>query len=149
MPNTRIFLLSLAIAAALAGILILSVSTLSQQIYNARTCNWANIDNIEMHAGIDIPLVEECECEYDELFNSKRASFTLSKKVDVSQYVNANGLTPIQGELPQNILAFANKQFNTGQTLFVREGTRDGEERYEVLFDPSTRKLWVYLKYLN
>lgn len=149
MSNTRIFLLSLAIAAALAGILVLAVSTLSQQIYNARTCNWANIDNIEMHARIDIPSIEDCDCEYDELFNSKRASFTLSKKVDILQYVNANRLTPIQGELPQNILAFADKQFNPGQTLFVREGARGDEERYEVLFDPSTRKLWVYLKYLN
>lgn len=149
MTKTRIFLLSIAILAALAGLGFMGIRTLTQKIYNARTCDWANIDNIEMHARIDIPEIESCECEYDEIFNVKKSTFTLLADMDPEEYIRKNKLEPLQGDFPRNVLAYAGNQVLNQPKLFVREGGRRDEERYEVLFDPSTRKLWIYLKYFN
>ena len=149
MTRIRILLLSVAIAAALAGLGYMGVRTLSQQIYKARTCNWANIDNIEMHARIDIPKVESCECEYDEFFNVKKSSFTLSDDLNVEEYTLKNQLVPLRDDSPKNVLEYAGNQILNQDKLFARQGFRRDEDQYEVLFDPSTRKLWVYLKYFN
>src|SRR6478735_12009296 len=57
-------------------------------IRNQRTCEWANIDNIELHAHIDIPKVTAWDCDYQKESNTKRAFFTVDKNsFDVNQYI--------------------------------------------------------------
>src|SRR5690606_41043401 len=70
----------------------------------------SNIDNIEMHARIDIPEIESCECEYDEIFNVKKSTFTLLADMDPEEYIRKNKLEPLQGDFPRNVLAYAGHQ---------------------------------------
>ena len=49
--------------------------TLVVSIANQRTCEWANIDNIEINAKINIPSIIDSDCEYLEAINTKKAYF--------------------------------------------------------------------------
>ena len=48
----------------MALVLIIGLRTLVMSIANQRTCEWANIDNIELNARIDVPLIIDSDCEY-------------------------------------------------------------------------------------
>tara|TARA_B110000037_G_scaffold1082_1_gene1186 strand:+ start:4568 stop:4933 length:366 start_codon:yes stop_codon:yes gene_type:complete len=50
----------------MALVLIIGLRTLVMSIANQRTCEWANIDNIELNARIDVPLIIDSDCEYLE-----------------------------------------------------------------------------------
>lgn len=148
--KTKIVLIILAIVAALGCLGFMGFRAFVSKMYNSRSCDWANIDNIEMHAGIDIPEIEDCECEYDAVFDAKKVVFTLDKSLNSAKYVASNNLQLLQGEIPKSIKAFANREFSpTKQALYVRQGMRHNEERYELLYEPQTRKLYVYLEYLD
>jgi len=148
MTKTKILLLSLAIATVIGLMGFAGIQTLTQQIYDARSCEWANIDNIEMHARIDIPETESCQCEYDEATHEKKAAFSLAADLDVEAYARKNNLKPIAGDLPKHVATYAGIG-TSEQDLFVRQDSYQDGEHCELLFDPSSRKLWVYLKYLD
>lgn len=145
----KIILIVLAIVASVGCLGFMGVRAYVSKIYNSRSCEWANIDNIEMHAQIDIPEIADCDCEYDPVNDAKKVSFTL-KSVNVAEYVRKNKLEPLQGDVPKSISAFAKERFSTNtQAYYVREGLRHNEERYELLYNPTDNKLWVYLEYLD
>lgn len=148
--KTKIVLIVLAIIAAIGCLGFMGFRAFVAKMYNSRSCDWANIDNIEMHARIDIPEIEACDCEYDAVFDAKKVVFTLDKSLNSAKYVASNNLQPLQGEVPKSIKGFAKREFSpTTQALYVREGLRHNEERYELLFEPQTKKLYVYLEYLD
>ncbi len=122
---------------------------LVNSIRNQRTCEWANIDNIELHAHIDVPKVTKWDCDYEKESNTKRASFTIDKNnFDVNQYIQAYKFKRLSSFTEFEYGRFLNlkKEFLSGSDLYYKRNPSDGE-RYDVLLDKTTSRLWVTIKY--
>jgi len=66
----KIIIIPLASVIVLCGLCILGIRGFTHLVYSQRSCEWANIDNIELHTHIDIPKIKGCDCEY-----KKRAKY--------------------------------------------------------------------------
>jgi hypothetical protein len=70
---------------------ILGLRTLVVSIANQRTCEWANIDNIEINAKINIPSIIDSDCVYLESINTKKAYFEFNlADFDGDHYIEVN-----------------------------------------------------------
>lgn len=64
-------------------------------IKNERSCEFANIDNIEIHIGINIPKTESSLCNYDESLNMKSVYFKF-KELNSQEYISDNEFIKIK-----------------------------------------------------
>ena len=64
MTNIKTILIALTLTVFLCMGVILGLKMFTRSIYNQRTCDWANIDNIELHTQIDIPDILTYDCCY-------------------------------------------------------------------------------------
>jgi hypothetical protein len=119
-------------------------------IYNQRNCAWANIDNIEIHAKIDIPKIKTYECEYIKKQNLKMARFDIEKnEIAMERYIQTNKFIKLTDA--NNIsLKLLKKEINIIGTsnLYYTIGTQEGET-WQTVLDTSTGHLWVTIKYKN
>ncbi len=143
MGNKRVIWIVLAIAVAFICLGVIGVRTFVQAIYDARGCDWANIDNVEMHAKIDIPSVEGCDCNYTVADNVKRAVFTLDNATDLETYVREQQLKPA-AHWPQQLKGM--RDLSANGKLMTRTGKHYDSE-YVVALEPASRKLWVHIHY--
>src|SRR5688572_2586464 len=118
-------------------------------IRNQRTCEWANIDNIELHAHIDIPKVTAWECDYDKESNTKRAFFAVDKNdFDGNRYIERSSLKKLSSTSEFEFSKFLNLQHESlnGSELYYKRSAA-GEERYDVLLDKTNGRIWVTIMY--
>ena len=118
-------------------------------IRNQRTCEWAIIDNIELHAHIDVPKVTKCDCDYDNISNTKKASFNIDKNnLKTDEYVQHYSLKELRSftQLDHNEFLNLNKEALVDSHLYYKTGISNGEE-YAILFDELSGRLWVTIKY--
>ncbi len=114
-----------------------------------RSCEWANIDNIELHAHVDIPKVTSSDCAYDQAVNTKKARFTLDlKSVDLEKYIHRHQLKKV---VPASELTLGRFLMLAGETApradyYYKQGAKEGEN-WAVLLDKNTGKLWVTIQY--
>lgn len=111
----------------LCGIMfIVSVHLFGRHIFNTRSCEVFNIDNIELRTGVNIPEVTSTECQCN---NDKKVSkFIISTEhLDANKYIRSNNLKLVDN-------------------LYIKE--HDNEySTYKVIFDKETSELTVNLTY--
>ncbi len=139
----------------LTSIVIICVSAsmgfigLVNSIRDERSCEWANIDNIEIHAHMDVPKVTKWDCDYEKESNTKRASFTIDQNnFDVDQYIKAYKFKRLDSFTKFEYGRFLNlkMEFLSDSDLYYKKNPSD-EECYDVLLDKTTGRLWVTIKY--
>ena len=141
-----IFLASIITICVLA---VLGFRGFVNSIRNQRTCEWANIDNIELHAHIDVPRVTKWDCDYEKVSNTKRASFTVDKKnVNIDEYIKNYHFKKLHSptDFEDGRFLNLNKESLGGADLYYKKNPADGE-RFDVLFDKATARLWVTIEY--
>ena len=72
-------LLIVLVVIVFMSIVFFSFKTFISTINNQRNCEFANIDNIELNVGINIPSVESSNCNYDDVKNEKSVYFKFDK----------------------------------------------------------------------
>ena len=78
---------------------ILGLRTLVISIANQRTCEWANIDNIELNAKIDVPSIIDSDCVYLKAINTKKAYFEFNlNDFDADHYIEVNKLKRLESK---------------------------------------------------
>jgi len=120
-------------------------------IQSQRTCEWANIDNIEMHAHVDIPRVTTWDCNYEQEQNTKKAQFTIDRRgFDINRYIKLYKLKELTAATEIQFDKFLNMKIDSVGTknFYYKIGSQDGE-KWDVLLDKDTGKLWVTIKYKN
>ncbi len=118
-------------------------------IRDQRTCDWANIDNIELHAHIDVPKIVKWDCDYEKVSNTKRASFTIDKNsFDLNTYIQGYNLKKINHSTELEYGRFLNmkKDSLVGSDLYYKK-SKPGGERYDVILDKETGRLWITIEY--
>ena len=97
-------------------------------IYNTKSCDRFNIDNIELRTGVNIPEIVTSNCECKD--NNKISKFIIdSVKVDLDDYISKNEFTRVGN-------------------LYVKEND-NSNSTYKVTFEKQTAELIINLTYKN
>lgn len=136
--------------AAVPAILFLMLVGFFHSVKNQRGCEWANIDNIEIHAHVNVPAVDSSDCLFDENENMKMAFFQLdTSHLDPDDYVRKNLLKKVESPTPFSPLPFLNiteRELQTGRR-YVRTDSVNGLPSSHVFFHADEARLWVTIAY--
>ena len=147
--NLKLILFGASSLLILGLVFILGLRSLVVSIANQRTCEWANIDNIELNAKVDIPSILDSDCEYLDTINTKKAYFKFDPThFDGDYYIEVNQLTSL--DTKHTGIDFIN--FNTDSlsvdALYYKSRTGNKSNSY-VLFDKNQEQLWVSIQYAD
>src|SRR5690606_25925778 len=97
MSVRKLLLLIAAIIAAVICLGFIGIRLFTTALYDSNSCEWANIDNIELHALVDIPAIIDSDCRIDTVENTKYATFMIDlEEVDIEKYIADNKFVKIQ-----------------------------------------------------
>ena len=148
----KVSLIVVTVLLVLVGLLGLGLYGLARKINKERSCDWGNIDNIEMYSDINIPKVAASNCVYIKEEHVKITCFDLdTSRVDVDRYLKRNPLTPFSSS---DSLVFDARLVERSHLLewvdtghaFYKKGENDGAS-YQVLLNRETGLLCVFLAY--
>ncbi len=148
----KIFTITLTTAILIGVLIILGIYGFTRLVYNQRNCEWANIDNIEMHAHVDIPEINNCDCEYFGKENIKLSCFEIEVwKVDMNIFIQKNSLKklnlPTTIEFDERLKVKCNfNELKDSSDLYYRIGSQGGES-WQILLNKTTGRLCVFIKY--
>lgn len=152
--TVKIFSITLTSVIVLSGLGYFGLRHFTHSVYSQRTCEWANIDNIELHTQVDIPKIITCDCEYRKVENTKMARFDIDKvNVDMDHYIKVNKFKKLNSKddiLYDELLKGEGNSADlvSSSDLYYTKGSSDGET-WQTLLDYSTGRLWVTINYIN
>jgi hypothetical protein len=146
----RNLLITLVVIAFLS-LAFFGFKTFITSIYNQRDCEFANIDNIEVNVGIDIPSIESTICNYDEIKNQKSVYFKFDKKVNIQDYCKSNTFKILQ---PSDLDKFKDLDFvgnnhpfkDESQNYYFKSENRRSNSFHAIL-NVVTKELWIVISY--
>lgn len=145
-------IITLTTVILVGGLIILGVYGFVRLISNQRNCEWANIDNIEIHAHIDIPKIKNYDCEYLEKENIKISCFDiLTEKVDMDRYIQRNLLKKLESQEAVEFDDLLRNRSNINilkdsSDFYYRIGSDKGES-WQIILNHTTGRLCVLIKY--
>ena len=147
--NYKFFVIGIAGLIIFGLIIIFGLRFLVVSIANQRTCEWANIDNIELNAKIDIPSILDSDCDYLEVTNTKKAYFQFDlADFDMDRYIEVNKLKKLNSQYPEiDFINFNSDSLSVG-AIYYKLRTGDNSNSY-VLFDQNKGQLWVSIQYAD
>lgn len=127
-------------------------------IGDSNSCEWFNIDNIELRAHIDIPAVESeiCSCILDKEDDSKTNYFKIrTDAVDMDRYVERNSFISVNdADIDLSVFdKLSEKPVITPENIYgyyYNSGYNPGKGKrthWTVVVDKNRGDLWVHLKY--
>lgn len=145
----KYILLGIAGLILLGLAFILGLRTLVVSIANQRTCEWANIDNIEVNARIDVPSIIDSDCEYLEAINTKKAYFEFDlADFDADRYIEVNKLKKLNSKYPEIDFINFNSDSLKFDMLYYKSRNGKNSNSY-ALFDKNKGQLWVSIQYVD
>jgi lipopolysaccharide export LptBFGC system permease protein LptF len=128
---------------------ILGLRTLVVSIANQRTCEWANIDNIEINAKINIPSIIDSDCVYLESINTKKAYFEFNlADFDGDHYIEVNKFKNLESKHTEFDFINFNIDSLTIDVLYYKSKKGKKSNSY-ALFDKNKGVLWVSIQYFD
>ncbi|NMH29401.1 hypothetical protein [Flavobacterium silvaticum] len=136
---------AIAVSFGFAG--IMGFRAFTKKIYTNRSCEWANIDHIELRARINIPAIRDCDCNYDDTQKQKTSLFHISTAVvDMDQYVKRNRLKLNQRAAQKATALFTDPDLRNAENLYFRSGSSASHD-YVLLLNKQTGTLGVRIDY--
>lgn len=148
MRTKKVIIITICCVMAIICLGFVGLRSFVISIYQSQNCEWANIDNIEMRAMVDVPKIESSECEYDSIDKTKKAVFVLDKHLNIQEYIAKNKLTKLSEAEKLASFDLIPEEIEATETYYFREKTTE-RESYKILLDSKSRKLWIDLKYLD
>ena len=128
MKHIKKILIGFVLVLLLIGLFCGGFQLFGRHIFNTKSCQFYNIDNIELRTGVDIPKVIATDCTCKD--NTKISKFIVdTNNLDLDRYVNRNG-------------------FNLVDELYIKENDNE-YSTYKVVFNKKTAELVVNLTYKN
>jgi lipopolysaccharide export LptBFGC system permease protein LptF len=130
-------------------VFLLGLRTFVISIANQRTCEWANIDNIEINAKINIPSIIDSDCVYLESINTKKAYFEFNlADFDVDHYIEVNKFKNLESKHTEFDFINFNIDSLTIDMLYYKSKKGKKSNSY-ALFDKNKGILWVSIQYFD
>ena len=125
--------------------------TFVTSIYNQRDCEFANIDNIEVNVGIDIPSIENTSCNYDEFKNQKSVYFKLVNEINIQEYCKSNKFKKIQSsdleKYKNSDFVGNNRPFNDELENYYYKSEIRRSNSYHAILNVDTKELWIVISF--
>lgn len=146
----RNLLIALVVIAFLS-LALFGFKVFISSINNQRDCEFANIDNIEMNVGINIPSIENSDCNYDEAIKEKSVYFKFDDEVNIKEYYNSNKFSKLQ---TVNLEEFLDLNY-VGNSYPLKEGTDNFyfkketrySNNYHAILNADTKELWIVISF--
>ena len=130
-------------------VFLLGLRTFVISIANQRTCEWANIDNIEINAKINIPSIIDSDCVYLESINTKKAYFEFNlADFDGDHYIEVNKFKNLESKHTEFDFINFNIDSLTIDVLYYKSKKGKKSNSY-ALFDKNKGVLWVSIQYFD
>ena len=133
------------------SIVFFSFKTFILTINNQRNCEFANIDNIEINVGINIPSVESSNCNYDEVKNEKSVYFKFDKDVNINEYCSLNKFSKLKTSNLEDYLDLNytgnNNPFKKGIDNFYSKSEARYSNNYHAILNAKTKELWIVISF--
>ena len=146
----RNLLIALAVITFLS-LALFGFKTFITSIYNQRDCEFANIDNIEVNIGIDIPSIESTTCNYDEIKNQKSVYFKFVKEVNIQDYYTSYHFKNVQStdlDKFKDLNFVGNKRpFNDGFNNYYFKSEMRRSNFYHAILNVDTKELWIVISF--
>ena len=150
--SVKILLITLITILLIGGTIVLGIFGLVKLIAIQRNCGWANIDNIEVNAHIDIPKVKSSNCKFIKEENIKIACFQIDTvNVDMNYYRQNNSLTKLDSTSVVQFedLLLRKSNFDTlksSSEFYYRVGSKK-DRSWQILLNYTTGQLCVFIQY--
>jgi hypothetical protein len=149
--DKRIKRLVLLLSIGIFGLLLFGIISFIKAIRNERGCDFANIDNVEIYAKIDIPKIVTSDCNYNVSLNRKTVYFKL-KELTATTYIKKNKLKQ-SNQLKES--DFEKMKFFLGDITTIKankdaiyDKTIKSEKSSSfVVYNSKTNELWVLIDY--
>ncbi len=146
----RNLLIALVVIAFLS-LALFGFKSFISSINSQRDCEFANIDNIEMNVGINIPSIENSECNYDKAKKEKSVYFKFDKDINIHEYCNSNKFLKLQTSNLEDYLDFN----YVGNSFPLKEGTDNFyfkretrySNNYHAILNADTKELWIVISF--
>lgn len=133
------------------GLLLFGIISFIKAIKKERGCDFANIDNVEIYAKIDIPKIESSNCSYNVSLNRKTVYFKL-KELSATTYIKKNKLKQ-SNQLKE--IDFEKMKFFLGDITPIKVNkasiyykTIQSEKSSSfVVYCSETNEIWVLIDY--
>ena len=146
----RNLLITLAVITFLS-LAFFGFKTFVTSIYNQRDCEFANIDNIEVNVGIDIPSIENTSCNYDEFKNQKSVYFKLVNEINIQEYCKSNKFKKIQSsdleKYKNSDFVGNNRPFNDELENYYYKSEIRRSNSYHAILNVDTKELWIVISF--
>jgi hypothetical protein len=158
MKMWRKLLMALAILTGVVLCLFGGWLALARHIGSQRSCEYFNIDNIELHTEVDIPAIKESDCNYDSGRTVKQAWFRIDKQsVNLDRYILRNKFLTLPDTATLSLSDFldldttiAAARFSKGDLYYTKGSARRRSgivESWKTLLDKRSGKLWATIYY--
>ena len=143
----------LLVFLSFVALLFFGFKTFVTSTKDNRGCEFANIDNIEINVGVDIPKIESSECYYDSLQKVKSVYFKF-QKLDTQEYVLNNELTKLEDildlepESMQYFLADLSSISENPNSIYIKSGNRKNNTHFAV-YNALTNEFWAVVHFKN
>lgn len=146
----RNLLITLVVIAFLS-LALFGFKTFITSIYNQRDCEFANIDNIEVNIGIDIPSIESTTCNYDEIKNQKSVYFKFDKEVNIQDYYTSNHFKNVESsdlvKIKELDFVGNKRPFNDGLDNYFYKSEMRRSKSYHAILNAYTKELWIVISF--
>ena len=144
-------LLIVLVVIAFLLLALFGFKTFITSIYDQRDCKFANIDNIEVNVGIDIPSIERSICNYDQTKNQKSVYFKLDKKVNIQEYCKSHSFKILHSAdlYRYNNLDFVgnNRPFKDKSKNYYFKSENRRSNSYNAILNIETKELWILISF--
>ena len=136
--------------AGIGGLLFLSLFLFVRMIATQRGCEAFNIDNIEMHAKVDVLKIISSDCGYDESTLTKTAFFKVDLDKLKPNYITVNKFQPLEdfSEIEGFTFIRSEEINENSSNLYIKKHQYKGEKTI-ALFDETSGNLWVTINYAD
>ena len=120
-------------------------------IVNQRSCEFANIDNIEVNIGVDIPDIENSQCDYNEMLNIKSVYFKF-KDQNVEEYIlnyqfeKANIETEFESNYTDFLIGDLDKLIEDINHIYLKKEERKNNSHLAI-YNSKTNEFWAIIRF--
>lgn len=138
---------------SIIALLFFGFKTFVTSIKDNRGCEFANIDNIEINVGVDIPKIESSECYYDSVQKVKTVYFKF-QKLENKEYIAENkfekleDLVDLEPESLQYFLADVSSISENPNSIYIKSGVKNNNTHFAV-YNALTNEFWAVVHFKN
>lgn len=144
-------IIALVVLVSVITLFLWGLKSFAISIKEQRGCEFANIDNIEINVGVNIPKIENSDCSYDAEQNVKSVYFKF-KELNSKEYIiknklsKLNDLNDLEEKNMQYFLSDISSITNNPNSIYIKSGNQRNNSHLAV-YNAVTNEFWAVVHF--